>query len=394
MSPVESPEKLKSSEKYATELAHIDKAAFARDLEALYQRLKKDLGEPDLKHLKKIERWGRICSFAGYATAWIFPNPLSAFLISQGNITRWAMMGHHICHRGYDRVPEVPRRYQSKFFAKGWRRFIDWPEWLLPDAWRYEHNTLHHYHTGETLDPDLLEDRVRLMREIKAPRFLKHLVAFAFASTWKLTYYAPNTLWMLQQREARLGREALHARIKGKKPAIFHGAKLWWPFHRAGAQFWFRCVAPYSLLRFAVLPLLFLPLGTWAALSVLVNSILAEWITNLHSFLIIVPNHSGDDVYRFEGNVDSKAEFYLRQTVGSVNYTGGSDLKDFLQGWLNYQIEHHLWPDLPMLKYQQAQPEVAAICQKHGVPYIYEPLPRRIKKMWQLLTGQGRMKQA
>lgn len=371
----------------------LDKVAFAQDIEALHQKLKASIGPEDLRHLKKIERWGRICSLLGYATAWIFPNPISAFLMSQGNVTRWAMMAHHVRHRGYDRIAESTSPHHSKTFAKGWRRFIDWPDWIYPDAWAYEHNTLHHYHTGEILDPDVLEHRVRLMREVKAPRFLKHLVAFFFASHWKLSYYAPNTLWMLQQREARLGRDALHAKIKGRKPAIFHGAKLWWPFHKAGAQFWLRCVFPYALFRFAFLPLLFLPLGRWAVLSVLINSLLAEWITNLHTFLIIVPNHSGDDVYRFEGGIEDKADFYLRQTVGSVNYTGGTDLKDFLQGWLNYQIEHHLWPDLPLLKYQQAQPEVQAICEKHGVPYINDPLPRRVSKMWALLTGQRVMKQ-
>ncbi len=371
----------------------IDTQGFATEIEALYQKLKADIGPEDLRHLKKIERWGRLCSAVGYGTAWMIPNPISAFLISQGNVTRWSMMAHHVCHRGYDKVPDVPKRYQSKFFAQGWRRFLDWPDWLVPNAWAYEHNTLHHYHTGEVLDPDVLEDRVRLMREIRFPRFFKHLVAFAFASTWKLSYYAPNTLWMLQQRESRLGREALHARIKGHKPAIFHGAKLWWPFHKTGAQFWLRCLAPYSLLRFGLLPLLFLPIGAWAAVNVLINSVLAEWITNLHTFLIIVPNHSGDDVYRFDGGIEDKAQFYLRQTVGSVNYTGGTDFKDFMQGWLNYQIEHHLWPDLPMLKYQQAQPEVQAICEKYGVPYINDPLPKRVRKMWALLTGQGVMKQ-
>lgn len=374
-------------------ISSIDTQGFAAEIEALYQKLKADIGPEDLIHLKKMERWGRVCSLLGYATAWVIPNPLSAFLISQGNVTRWAMMGHHVCHRGYDKVPDVPKRYQSKFFAQGWRRFIDWPDWLVPNAWSYEHNTLHHYHTGEVLDPDVLEDRVRLMREIRAPRLFKHLIAFAFASTWKLSYYAPNTLWMLQQQRSRLGREALQTRIKGHKPAIFHGAKLWWPFHKAGAQFWLRCLMPYFVLRFVLLPLLFLPIGAWAAANVLINSVIAEWMTNLHTFLIIVPNHSGDDVYRFEGGIENKAQFYLRQTVGSVNYTGGTDFKDFMQGWLNYQIEHHLWPDLPMLKYQQAQPEVQAICEKYGVPYIYEPLPKRVSKMWALLTGQSVMKQ-
>ena len=74
----------------------------------------------------------------------------------------------------------------------------------------------------------------------------------------------------------------------------------------------------------ALRPALFLPLGGWAWLSVLVNSLLAEAVTNAHAFLMIVPNHAGDDLYRFDGPVKGgKGEFYVRQIVGSANYRCG-----------------------------------------------------------------------
>ena len=77
-----------------------------------------------------------------------------------------------------------------------------------------------------------------------------------------------------------------------------------------------------------------MPLGTWAATSVLINSLLAEWLTNLHSFLIITTNHAGDDMYAFETPVTrGKGEFYFRQVVGSTNFRTGSDLNDFLHGF-------------------------------------------------------------
>ena len=41
----------------------------------------------------------------------------------------------------------------------------------------------------------------------------------------------------------------------------------------------------------------------------------------------------------------------------------GGDVNDFLHGWLNYQIEHHLFPDLPPLRYRQLQPKVKARCE-------------------------------
>jgi fatty acid desaturase len=48
----------------------------------------------------------------------------------------------------------------------------------------------------------------------------------------------------------------------------------------------------------------------------------------------------------------------------SVNYKTGSDLNDFMHGYLNYQIEHHIWPDLTMLSYKKAQPLVKKVRAK------------------------------
>ena len=53
----------------------VDYEAFARDVKALGEEASEHLGEDDLKHLRKIELWGRLCTVLGYATAWIFPNP-------------------------------------------------------------------------------------------------------------------------------------------------------------------------------------------------------------------------------------------------------------------------------------------------------------------------------
>ena len=60
----------------------------------------------------------------------------------------------------------------------------------------------------------------------------------------------------------------------------------------------------------------------------------------------------------------------LFQVISSANFRTGGDNNDFMHGWLNYQVEHHMWPQLSALSYQKAQPEVAAICAKYGVPYV------------------------
>ena len=40
-------------------------------------------------------------------------------------------------------------------------RYLDWLDWMLPEAWVFEHNVLHHSHTGEDADPDLLPPSLR-----------------------------------------------------------------------------------------------------------------------------------------------------------------------------------------------------------------------------------------
>lgn len=361
---------------------------FADDLTLLRKEINQAIGLEDFKHLKYVEKWGKAASVIGYLSAWICPNPFSAIAMSYGNLSRW-MIAHHILHGGYDRVPGIPERYTSKGFAKGLRRFIDWPDWMMPEAWNYEHNVLHHYNTGEEADPDLVEANFSNIHESTLPFFLRYLLIGGFMLTWKASYYAPNTLHHLDLlAEKNRDKAAKKKSSAYERPGYLHNLN---PFIKKNSRLWTHCYLPYAALRFGLTPVLFLPLGTWAYLSVLANSLFAELLTNLHSFVVIVPNHSGDDLYRFDGPPQAKGEFAARQVLGSVNFACGTDRIDMLHGWLNYQIEHHIWPDLPMLKYQQYQSQVQAICQKHGIPYLQENVWKRLKTTVAISVGKTKM---
>jgi fatty acid desaturase len=379
-------------------LATIDYKAFAADVEALHATLKAELGEADLAHLRKMVRWGRTCSLLGYALAWPFPNPLAAVLIGLGNMGRWACVTHPVMHRGYDAVPNAPERYTSKKFALGWRRYLDWLDWLHPDAWAHEHNQLHHYHTGQLEDPDIVERNAWFIRHRAMPRVLKWLLVALLMMTWKISYYAPNTFFALKQHRKIRAQTAAEAKANPLptmgtvKRWVIPGERVVLPVTAWGVEYYLRCVLPYGLMRFGVIPALFLPLGVGAWSAVLINSLLAEVVANVITFVTIAPNHTGDDIYRFDGRCKSRAEFYVQQCAGSVNYPGGTDVQDFLQGYLNYQIEHHVWPDLPLLKYRQAKPKLQAICRKHGVPYIEENVFKRFGKTLAILMGDADMR--
>jgi fatty acid desaturase len=353
----------------AAALDLVDFRTFADDIKALRAEIDASLGPDDLRHLRRIERRGRLATAFGLATAPIVPNPLSAAALAFGRSTRWLLM-HHIGHRGYDKVPGVPKTYTSRVFARGWRRFVDWADWMTPEAWIYEHNVLHHHHTGEERDPDLIERNLESVHHSRVPIWLRYVLLGALAATWRASYYAPKTLRAWHHR--REASDAVHRLPLGLLLR--------------------RCYAPHALLNFVALPLLFAPLGAWAVFSVWCNSVMADVITNLHTFFVVGPNHTGDDLFRFDDRSTSRGEFYVRQVVGSANYRTGGDLTDHAHLWLNYQIEHHLFPDVPMLAYRRIRPKVQAICERHGVAYVQEPVTRRFAKMARVFVGTARMR--
>lgn len=368
----------------------IDKDQLQVDIE----EIKKSIGTPtweDFQHLLKLEKWGRGLTFFGYflilmisvlevsrygisSLAFWEMSILAALAIGVGNVSRWANVAHPILHGAYDKVKNVPYRYTKAGFAKGIRRYLDWLDWIKPDAWAYEHNIMHHYHLGEADDPDNIELNLNIIS--KFPRWTKYIFVYFLAATWKLTYYAPNTLRILENKESR-------------KHNLKESTSLEYsPFTRNGLELWKSYIIPYATVKFLIIPFLFFPLGMEAVFNAFLITLMAELVANLHSFLVIVPNHSAGDIYKFDEPHKSQGEFYLRQIMGSVNYNTGSDLIDFGHGWLNYQIEHHLFPNLPLSQYQRMQPIVKEVCAKHNLEYRQESVFKRMKMTVDLMVGK------
>lgn len=277
------------------------------------------------------------------------PNLLSAGLLSMGRTAQWTMIGHHISHGGYARTSDHPRN-QTSTFAPGRRRMRDWMDVILPEAWDVEHNTLHHSRLGEAADPDLVKLNLDWLRTSSLPLPARYAIVLTMAGAWKWIDYAPNTLQELQASTDR------SSGGPGERRRLLDW-RVWAPLTRDGRTLWMRCFLPYATLR---------------------------------TFVIITTNHAGEDVYAFDTAPSSREDFLLRQILGSVNYRTGSDLN----GWLNDQIEHHLWPDMSMRQYQRAQPRLQALCERHGVPYIQEPAGTRLRRTLDIMVGRTDMKRA
>jgi len=386
-------EKISSDHVYAR-YEDVDKEQLQKDLEEIKANLG-PVGQEDFQHLLKLERWSRSFTYAGFFMIYVITalelsiglstfgfwtlGIIAAILIGVGNTTRWADVTHPVLHGAYDKVPNIPKQYTKAGYARGKNRYFHWLDWIKPEAWEYEHNIMHHYHLGEDDDPDNVERNMQWLIQSNTPMWLRRVFVYLFAMTWKFTYYAPNTMRILENKERRKRREE---EVVGYN---------YLPTNDLGVKLWKESYLPYGLVQFVGLPLLFLPLGLEAVWSALIILIMAEAYANLHSFLVIVPNHSAGDIYQFSEPHKSQGEFYLRQIMGSVNYNTGTDLLDFSQGFLNYQIEHHLFPNTPQSYQQKMQPLVKEVCRKHNIEYRQDSVWKRIAMTIDLMVGKTKL---
>ena len=357
--------------------------ALQADMDAAGRAAREAVGDDDRRHFARVSLLVRMCTLLGWATSFVAPNPISVALLSMGRFLRWTTVAHHTSHGGYRQFREGRPHLDPKQFGEGRRRFLDWLDWLEPASWKYEHDRLHHYKLNEAGDPDLVEANLSWLRESNIPMPLRYVLVAIGASVWRWGYYAPNALRYLDAHRGGRGP------VQGTFPFL-----EWLPHRPAFWRFVFTCLLPYGLINFVLLPLVFLPLGAWAMASAAINSLLAEWLVNLHSFLVIVPNHAGRDLWRFEHSTTGRGDFYQRQILGSANYRTGGDLNDLMHGWLNYQIEHHAWPDLSLLAYRKLQPQMKEICEKHGLPYVQDSVWVRLWRCVSVMVGTESMRVA
>jgi fatty acid desaturase len=105
----------------------------------------------------------------------------------------------------------------------------------------------------------------------------------------------------------------------------------------------------------------------WLVLSPaqgLVFLVVHQGLLGLYLGCSFAPNHKGMATLTEADGLD----FVRRQVLTSRNVRG-SRLVDWLLGGLNYQIEHHLFPNMPRPNLRRAQPLVRAFCAQHDLAY-------------------------
>jgi linoleoyl-CoA desaturase len=106
----------------------------------------------------------------------------------------------------------------------------------------------------------------------------------------------------------------------------------------------------------------------------------ANVVRNVWAYAIIFCGHFPDQTYTFsqeEVADETRGGFYVRQLLGAANIEGGPFFH-VASGNLGYQVEHHLYPDMPSTRYAEIAPRVKDICERYDLPYNTGPLGKQL----------------
>ena len=106
----------------------------------------------------------------------------------------------------------------------------------------------------------------------------------------------------------------------------------------------------------------------------------ANIVRNVWAHSIIFCGHFPDQTYTFtqeETADESRGAWYVRQLLGAANIDGGP-MFHVISGNLGYQVEHHLYPDMPSTRYGEIAPKVREICERYELPYNTGPFHQQL----------------
>ena len=322
------------------EYAHLSAAdveALAVELDAIRLDIEDSLGTNDRAYIQRtiavqrcLDLVARLVIGASRSrTGWALGTLALAAAKSIENME----LGHNIGHGQWDWMndPEI--------HSTTW----EWDMAGLSSQWRYSHNYRHHMFTNVVgVDDDLGYGVLRVTRDqqwkpsnLLQP--LRHLL-LAVIFEWGIALHG---LYSEQER----------AGLTPKNPLTPEPA----PQNR-----------PPGRQRLPALPR-----TRRAALAARpIRKHTRQPAANLWAYAVICCGHFVDGAEKFTPETlegETKAQWYLRQMLGSANFRAGP-MMAFMSGNLCYQIEHHLYPDLPSNRYAEIAERVQEVCANTTCP--------------------------
>ncbi|MFT4088008.1 MAG: fatty acid desaturase [Gordonia sp. (in: high G+C Gram-positive bacteria)] len=327
-------------------LSETDVAALGAELDALRRRVEAELGEDDVRYLRKtiyaqrsLEVLGRLALFGSHRRSlWL----AGTAALALAKIIENMELGHNVMHGQWDWMndPEV--------HSATW----EWDMVCASPHWKHSHNYIHHKYTNVIgMDDDVGYKVMRVTRDEpwQPKRLMQPVSNIVLALTFE---------WGIGLHDLALGEV-----ISGKKPRA-EGIPELKKFGR-------------KILRQVGKDYVLFPALTGPNFRhTMTANFTANLIRNLWAYVVIFCGHFPDGAEKFTIETlddETPGQWYLRQMLGTANFNAGPAMA-FMSGNLCYQIEHHLYPDLPSNRYAEISVSIRELCEKYDLPYNTDSL--------------------
>jgi linoleoyl-CoA desaturase len=347
-------------------VAHLTEAdieAIGRELDALREEVFASLGEADAAYIRRVIKAQRLLEmgargvllFAWFPPAWI----VGTAGLSVAKILENMEVGHNILHGQWDwmRDPAI--------HSTTW----EWDNVAPAEMWKHSHNEIHHRYTNVVgRDNDLGYGIMRVDEDQRWHPFHLGQPLWNFINACFFEYGI--AAYDLELGKYYKGRKKVDAAFKRDARKVL------------------RKIGRQIRKDYLATPALAALVNPWNAvpafLATLTATAVANLVRNLWTHSVIMCGHFPEGVATFsktsiEG--ETKGEWYVRQMVGSANISGGRAIH-LMTGNLSYQVEHHLFPDMPSIRYQQIAPRVQDLFARYGLTYTTGPLPTQVASAW------------
>jgi fatty acid desaturase len=380
--------------------------AIGKEFDELHEQVKADLGDRDARYIRSMIALQRRLALIGrlelIASRWRVPWIVGASTLGVAKILENMEIGHNVMHGQWDWMND------PVINSRAW----DWDTASTAEAWRHSHNYVHHTFTNILgKDRDLGYEIMRIDPHQKWYPF--YLLQPLYNILLALQFEWGVALHDLDFEAIRKGEKSMDKvrkeliGIAGKARTQIQKDYIAWPLisglvmagieaavlsiearnnggrrnPRVQAKRMYRRLRRKRAKRGEVLRQLVERKSFREPFRrTLTANVAANLIRNVWSYAIIFCGHFPDQTYTFteeEVKDESRGGWYVRQLIGAANIDGGP-MFHVMSGNLGYQVEHHLYPDMPSTRYGEIAPKVREICVRYGLPYNSGPFHQQL----------------
>lgn len=235
--------------------------------------------------------------------------------------------------------------------------------------WKIQHNVLHHTYTNVyDADEDISPRGVLRMSpysEWKAMHRFQHVYAW-------FIYGLMTFVWVLFKDVIRLISYHKDGLIKKQNANVTQEIVI-------------LVVTKLIYLGYIfTLPVVILDLSFW---TVFAGFCIMHYVAGFILAVIFQPAHVIEGTEYFEPDMEGNLEnnWAIHQLHTTTNFANKSRLFSWYVGGLNFQVEHHLFPNICHVHYRKIAPIVESTAKEFGVPY------KSAETFLDALVGHGRL---